>query len=123
MPVYQGSCHCGAVSFSVEKASPPERLIDCNCSICAKKGILHMPAEIDELRVLTGEDAVETYRFGSGVAAHCFCRHCGIHVYGRPRNSPERMTINVRCLDDQETIRANANIVAFDGHNHPKDNV
>jgi len=123
MPVYAGSCHCGAVRISVETSAPPERLIDCNCSVCRKKGILHMPAELSELKMLDGAEAVETYRFGSGVAEHCFCRQCGIHVYGRPRNSPHRYTVNARCLDDFEAIKDAAEIVRFNGLNHPKDNV
>lgn len=82
-----------------------------------------MPAELSELKLLAGADAVETYRFGSDVAEHCFCRHCGIHVYGRPRNSPHRYTVNVRCLDAAEAIKSGAEIVPFNGQNHPKDNV
>jgi len=123
MPVYLGSCHCGAVRIAVEKSAPPASLIDCNCSICTKKGILHLPTELSEFKLLAGADAIHTYRFGSDVAEHCFCRHCGIHVYGRPRNSPDRRTVNLRCLDDFEAIRTAAEIVPFDGHNHPKDKV
>ena len=118
---YRGGCHCGRVAIEVRLDAPPARLIDCNCTICAKKGILHLGVEPDRLSVLQGGDAIETYRFGSGVAEHNFCRTCGIHVYGRPRNSPERLTINARCLDAFDAIRAGAEIVPFDGQNHPKD--
>lgn len=121
MPTYHGACHCGAVKIEVRKAAPPERLIDCNCSICAKKGILHMPTEESEFAFVSGADEVRTYRFGSGVAAHCFCRHCGIHVYGRPRNSPHRLTVNARCLDEFEALRTAIEVLPFDGQNHPKD--
>lgn len=39
--IYQGSCHCRAVTFEVEAA---ETIVaqDCNCSICAKAGFLHL---------------------------------------------------------------------------------
>lgn len=121
MPTYQGSCHCGAVRIAVEKAEPPARLIDCNCSICVKKGVVHFAAEPEELKVLRGEDEIETYRFNTEVAEHNFCRRCGIHVYSRPRNSPHRFSVNARCLDDYEGLRRDIEIVAFNGQNHPKD--
>lgn len=31
--IYQGNCHCGAVSFELEAAEHIE-VEDCNCSIC-----------------------------------------------------------------------------------------
>lgn len=33
---YKGSCHCGAVAFEVE--GEIGQVIDCNCSICSRKG-------------------------------------------------------------------------------------
>lgn len=121
MPTYNGGCHCGAVRFSVKKAVPIERLIDCDCSVCTKKGILHCAAEDTEFRLLTGADGLSLYRFGSGDARHRFCRVCGIHVFGRPRNHPERYTVNARCLDDFAAVRDSVEIVPFNGQNHPKD--
>lgn len=119
--VYEGSCHCGTVGVRVTKPAPIEKLIDCNCSICTKKGVLHTPVEEAELEIVKGADVVSTYRFGSGAAQHCYCPECGIHVFGRPRNNPERMTVNARCLDDFRSILASADVIEFDGQNHPKD--
>ena len=123
MPRYNGSCHCGAVTVAVNRAEPIDRLIDCNCSICSKKGILHVPVEDDEFELLSGEPALSLYQFRSQTARHWFCRHCVIHLFNRPRNHPHRYSVNARCLDEFETIRDEAHIVAFDGQNHPKDNV
>lgn len=33
---YTGSCHCGKVAFEVE--GELKEVLDCNCSICQKKG-------------------------------------------------------------------------------------
>ena len=121
MPIYKGSCHCGDVRFEVTKAEPIDRLIDCNCSICAKKGILHCPVQVEDFRLLSDEGTVALYQFGSGDARHQFCPRCGIHVFGRPRNHPERYTVNARCLDDYESVAANATLVPFNGQDHPKD--
>ena len=43
MNVYKGSCHCGEITFEVRREKPIEVLIDCNCSICSKKGLVHNP--------------------------------------------------------------------------------
>ena len=39
--MHVGGCHCGRVRFQVEG---PQRIqvTDCNCSICAKSGYLHL---------------------------------------------------------------------------------
>ena len=121
MPTYKGGCHCGDIRFEIKKSEPIERLIDCNCSICVKKGILHCPVQDDEFHLTARDGAVVLYQFGSGDARHQFCAKCGIHVFGRPRNHPERHTVNARCLDNFETLRTVVVIVPFDGINHPKD--
>ncbi|MFZ1244960.1 MAG: GFA family protein, partial [Azonexus sp.] len=36
--IYKGSCHCGKVAFEVE--GELTNLMDCNCSICQRKGAL-----------------------------------------------------------------------------------
>ena len=121
MPTYRGGCHCGTVRFEVSKDKPTNRLIDCNCSICTKKGILHATVEDSGFHLLSGRASLYLYQFGSKTARHEFCGKCGIHVFGRPRLHPERMTVNARCLDDFEAIRAAAKIEPLDGVNHPKD--
>ncbi|NOQ64672.1 MAG: hypothetical protein GQ582_09195 [Methyloprofundus sp.] len=77
--IYQGSCHCGAVTFSVEA---PEHLEveDCNCSICSKAGFLHLIVPLKKFKLLSGEHKLETYTFNTGVAKHKFCKVCGIKV-------------------------------------------
>jgi uncharacterized damage-inducible protein DinB len=96
MASYQGGCHCGAVRFSLELDGDPREVLDCNCSICSKKGFLHLIVPDAALRP-TG--APTTYTFGTHVAKHMFCATCGIHAYYRPRSHPESWDVNVRCLD------------------------
>ena len=38
MRTYGGGCHCGRVRYEV--ATSLEPVIDCNCSICQKRGAL-----------------------------------------------------------------------------------
>lgn len=94
----EGGCHCGAVRLRVRVAA--RRALDCNCSICTKKGFLHLIVTRDELELLQGRDALSTYRFGTGVAQHCFCARCGMHPFYVPRSHPDGFDVNVRCLDE-----------------------
>ena len=42
------------------------RVTDCNCSICGKKGFLHLIVPLEQFELLSGEDALTTYRFNTG---------------------------------------------------------
>jgi hypothetical protein len=75
-------------------------VIECNCSICTKKGFLHLICGASDLLAEVEPGALSTYRFGTGVARHHFCRHCGQHPFYRPRSHPEGFSVNARCLDD-----------------------
>jgi hypothetical protein len=48
---------------------------------------------------LHGKDALTAYTFGTGVAQHTFCSHCGMHAFYVPRSQPDKITVNARCLD------------------------
>lgn len=113
MQTYEGGCHCGAVRFRV--AVDRHEALECNCSMCRKKGILHLIVPPERFTLLRGAEALTTYRFNTGVAAHRFCRTCGIHPFYTPRSHPDCIDVNVRCLDGEVTGRFR--IVAFDGAN------
>lgn len=110
----EGGCHCGAVRFAVEVPQRVE-LLDCNCSICAKTGFLHMIVDETAFTVLCGADGLGEYRFGSRAAAHLFCSKCGIKPFYRPRSHPEGWSVNFRCLDPGHTLAAE--VRPFDGRN------
>ena len=95
---YQGGCHCGRVRFRVTASL--SRVTYCNCSMCAKKGFLHLIVPPERFELISGKDALTTYRFNTGTAQHTFCSHCGIHPFYVPRSDPDKIDINVRCLDD-----------------------
>lgn len=113
MAIYHGSCHCGAVRFAID--TEIIRVTECNCSICRKKGILHHRVAPERFSLLSGEEVLGTYRFGSGVARHHFCTVCGIHVFTRPRAAPELYTVNVRVLDDYDVTARQPEVVPFNG--------
>jgi hypothetical protein len=113
MITYTGGCHCGAVRFSVEVEA--EKVTDCNCSICRKKGFLRLIVTQDKFTLLQGENVLKTYQFNTGIAQHKFCGVCGIHSFYTPRSHPDCVDVNVRCLD--ENVIANFEVVTFDGQN------
>ena len=88
--------------------------LDCNCSICTKKGFLHLIVPQDHFRLVAGRDALVTYTFNTHVAKHHFCGTCGIHAFYVPRSHPDQVDVNVRALDDDE-IRARFVITPFNG--------
>jgi hypothetical protein len=113
LPIYEGGCHCGRVRFRV--TTDLARVTDCNCSICTKKGFLHAIVPRDAFELVSGAEALTTYRFNTGAAQHTFCATCGIHSFYVPRSDPDKIDVNVRCLDgvDLTTIKP----LTFDGKN------
>jgi hypothetical protein len=113
MTTYEGGCHCGRVRFRVTASL--DRVSECNCTICTKKGFLHLIVPPERFELLSGAGELTTYRFHTGAAQHHFCRHCGIHSYYVPRSDPDKIDVNVRCLEgvDLDRIRPQR----FDGRN------
>jgi hypothetical protein len=111
---HQGGCHCGAVRFEV--VAPTEiEVSECNCSICSKAGYLHLIVPRERFRLLQGEPELASYRFGTGVARHLFCRRCGIKSFYVPRSHPDGFSVNARCLDPGTVTRTR--LRQFDGRN------
>src|SRR5579871_4349875 len=113
MHTYEGGCHCGAVRFRV--SADLAEVSECNCSICSKKGYLHLIVPPERFELLRGRDALPIYRFNTGVAQHHFCGRCGIHSFYVPRSDPDKIDVNVRCLDGVDPARLA--VRRFDGRN------
>ncbi len=111
---HNGACHCGAIQFSV---SVPDEIEahECNCSICAQVGFLHVIVPKDRFSIKRGEDNLTDYRFNSGVARHYFCKTCGVKPFYVPRSNPDGWSVNLRCLDRTEFSKIT--IEPFDGQN------
>ena len=109
---HKGGCHCGAVAFEV-CTKPEVELVDCNCSMCAKTGYLHLIVAKKDFRLLRGENLLTTYTFNTGAARHMFCSVCGIKSFYVPRSHPDGYSVNFRCLDSEEF--ASVYTTEFDG--------
>jgi hypothetical protein len=110
---YSGGCHCGRVRYEVETALDP--VIDCNCSICRKRGAVWTYVGPAQFKLLSGEDELSDYRFNKQIIHHLFCRHCGVGSFstGKGEDGSEGIGINVRCLDGVEI--ETLTLTPFDG--------
>jgi len=107
----RGGCHCQAVRFEAEVPEPPVPALDCNCSVCRMTGYLHVNVPHAQFELVSGGDALVSYRFGTGTAEHLFCRHCGVKSFYQPRSHPDCWSVNANCLDQAVEL----DVEKFDG--------
>lgn len=114
--IYQGSCHCGNIAFTVD--GEISGAMDCNCSICLRKGTLMWFVPRSSF-TLTSEKTVGTYTFNKHVINHRFCQVCGIHPFGDgvdPKGN-EVVSVNLRCIEGIDL--ASIPVQHFDGRSKP----
>lgn len=83
MPIIQGGCHCGNISyvaeFSNELSSYTSRACDCN--LCSSHGAKYT-ADINgtlSIKIKKNND-VSKYRQGSRIAEFLICKICGVMI-------------------------------------------
>ena len=84
---YEGSCHCGAIAFKVE--GDFDTGLDCNCSLCRRRGALLAFYPREALRLSTPEADMGTYSFNKHALQLRFCPACGSTV---PNSRARRMS-------------------------------
>lgn len=96
---YKGSCHCGAVHYTVNLDL--KDALACNCSICSKSGNLLTFTTEDNFKYLGKVEDLQDYQFNKKAIHHNFCKICGIKAfaYGKTPDGKPSIAINVRCLD------------------------
>ncbi|HEV7314480.1 GFA family protein [Sphingopyxis sp.] len=96
---FEGSCHCGAVSYSVE-GEIPDTAMSCNCSHCRRKGFLLTFVPIDRFRLESGADQLASYRFNKHNIDHQFCATCGCQSFsvGTGPDGSKMAAVNLRCV-------------------------
>ena len=99
---YTGSCHCGAVTFTVAADAPTEAM-SCNCSHCSRKGFLLTFVPADQFMLNSGDDKLTDYQFYKHKITHRFCNICGTQSFaeGDSANGPIR-AVNLRCVPSVE---------------------
>lgn len=98
---HTGSCHCGKVRYEVT-LDLAEPAVTCNCSMCGRSGTMLRFVPVDKFQLLSGAEALTSYRFNHKVIDHLFCSTCGIKPFaiGKAPDGTETRAVNVRCLDD-----------------------
>jgi hypothetical protein len=106
----KGSCHCGAVAFSVRQFSGP--IAHCHCHTCRKTHSAAYATTAGVARAdfvwTTGQDVLRHYESSPGKIRH-FCGNCGAHLMAEWL---ERDTVILRLgvLDDDPGERPEVHI-------------
>jgi hypothetical protein len=107
------SCHCGDVVCRSD--AEPSEAIECNCSICRRKGAILAAVAPEQFHLETARDDIAVYTFGRHVIRHQFCQRCGCAPFaeGTGPDGTAMVAVNLRCAEnlDLSTIK----ITPFDG--------
>ena len=111
--LHQGSCHCGKVAFEVE--GDFRQAVDCNCSLCRRRGGLLAFVPRDRLKLRTSVEGLSTYTFNRHIIQHHFCSTCGTAPFGEGRGPDGALSaaINLRCLPEFDLDQVE--VIKFDG--------
>ncbi len=108
----RGSCHCGKIAFRID--AEPTEAIECNCSICRRKGSVLAACTPDQFHLETARAEIAVYTFGRHLIRHQFCARCGCSPFaeGTGPDGEAMVMVNLRCADlDLSRIK----ISQFDG--------
>ena len=110
---FQGSCHCGKLSYTVDE-DKPTKAMQCNCSICRRRAALHHFTTPSKFTFTGSQEDVADYKWNRRNIAFEFCKTCGCapFAHGMGREGP-MVEINLRCVDDLDLDRLE--ITKFDG--------
>jgi hypothetical protein len=117
---FDGSCHCKAITFRVKLTDGFHTIRRCTCSYCRMRGAIAVSANLNDIEIVTGQDSLTLYQFGTHTAKHYFCARCGIYTHHQRRSNPQQYGVNVACLAGISPFDF-AEVPVLDGVNHPKD--
>jgi len=112
---YAGSCHCGKVVYEVDMQGEPPEAVQCNCSICSRRGYLLWFLPREQLSLKTPEAELSHYTFNKHRIKHYFCPQCGCAPFGMSAGKDGKLmaAINVRCLPEVDVAALKTR--SFDG--------
>jgi hypothetical protein len=101
---HQGGCHCGKVRYTAE--TDLAQVIECNCSICSKHGLLISFVPADKFTLVSGDADLAEYLFNKHRIHHQHCTSCGVETfaYGTGKDGQRMVAINVRSLDGVDLV-------------------
>ncbi|MDA8586394.1 GFA family protein [Rhodobacteraceae bacterium] len=109
-----GTCHCGQVTWTFD--ANPKSVTACNCTNCAKAGVLWIYGTEGEDITVTGPTTPYVRKDGGALEFH-HCQTCGNNVFWR-LTDPDNMraAVNLRLTDDPKSLM-DLPVRHFDGLN------
>lgn len=107
-----GSCHCGAVSFSAE--IDPARVVVCHCTDCQSLSGAPfralVPAPIGGFSVQgTTKSYVKVAESGNR-RAQVFCPECGTSLWSAAPENPSVVNLRLGCVKQRSELRPSAQL-------------
>jgi len=98
---YDGSCHCGAVTFTVKTPSLQDHnVMSCNCASCVRNGYLMIFPERKNVLFHSGYDKMSSYVKNN---VQKFCSACGSSIVSEAKEVKgeiDAVALNVRMIKD-----------------------
>jgi hypothetical protein len=109
----RGSCHCGAVAYRLD--DDPREAMECNCSICRRKGYLLAFSTPERFTLETPREALAVYTWNRHAIRHQFCRTCRCAPFGEATapDATAMVAVNLRCAEGLDLGRLR--VTPFDG--------
>ena len=118
---FTGSCHCGAIGFTLRSKKRPARwsVRACQCSFCRAHDALSTSDPDGELEFTASRpEYLQKYRFGLGTADFLLCRNCGIYIGAAIETANGCFgIINTHALEKQPRKLAKPVPISYDGEN------
>ncbi|GAB7353702.1 hypothetical protein MBLNU459_g4105t1 [Dothideomycetes sp. NU459] len=110
---HNGSCHCGAVTWTA-KLDVAEHVL-CHCRTCQLLGggpySCNQIIPKDDLKIVSGTPKVYTYTGASGKPVQCFyCGTCTSHIYHHQAVMPENIIVRTLLLSGGPEMPATGEI-------------
>lgn len=117
-PVFNGSCHCGAIAFVFETQRPVAAwtVRACQCSFCRSHGVRMTSDPAGTARFQLNDAAqLHRYRFGLQSCDFLLCRNCGVYVGAVTASARGQFaTLNTNALRPRVVVPA-PTPVSYDG--------
>ena len=106
--MFDGSCHCGAITVRLETTKPASELPvrACGCAFCRRHRPRYTSDPAGHVVIRADEAALARYRFGLRLADFLICRTCGVFVAALEPGPPARAVINLCALDRADDFTA-----------------
>jgi hypothetical protein len=116
--VFEGRCHCGAITFELRTSRPPGQwaVRACQCSFCRSHGARTISDPEGSVRFCIPDiSKLNRYRFGLRSADFFVCRDCGVYVAAVITSAGGQFaTLNVNVLSPPVDVPV-ATAISFEG--------